>query len=77
MYGFNELGSGQKRQSADVFVISQRGLRNFWGNKKSLLVAVERLMRNEAANVTEKFPPKCTGMFHQPDRPVSINKEKE
>lgn len=37
---------------------------------KGLLVAVERMMRNEAANVTEKFPPKCTGIFHQPDRPV-------
>lgn len=37
-------------------------------NKKVLKV-VERIIRNEAVNGIDIFPPPCAGIWHQPKRP--------
>lgn len=36
---------------------------------KAALKAVERIARNEAEKVKDRYPPICLGITHQPKRP--------
>lgn len=42
---------------------------------KKVLKFVERAVRNEAVNGIDGFPPPCTGIFHQPKRPINQKKK--
>lgn len=37
---------------------------------KKLLKGLERVLRSEAVNGIDGFPPPCAGILHQPKRPV-------
>ena len=38
---------------------------------KKILKVVERVVRHEVEQKRKTWPPFCTGIFHQPKRPVS------
>lgn len=38
---------------------------------KKLLKGMERVMRNEALNGINGFPPPCAGILHQSKRPIN------
>lgn len=43
---------------------------------KKVLTVIEHAMRNEAAYGIDRFPPPCTGIYHQPKRPKVKEKVK-
>lgn len=42
---------------------------------KKVLEVVERVVRYEVAQKSKTWPPFCTGIFHQPKRPI-VQQEK-
>lgn len=42
---------------------------------KKVLKLVERAIRNDAVNRIGGFPPPCSGIWHQPKRPMNQKKE--